>query len=74
VIAVRQVDDAVNAFRRAVERAIPWYDPDAEAEANARVEALSERIEQGRQRSIRARIAVEGVIADYRRGDGAMRR
>jgi hypothetical protein len=69
VIAVRRVDDAVNAFRRVVERVIPWYDPEAEAAADARVEALSQSVERTRLRSIRARIAVEGVIDSYRRGE-----
>ena len=41
-------------LRRAVERVLPWYDPQREAQRTQRTEAI-------RQRSIAARIAVENL-------------
>jgi hypothetical protein len=64
---VRAVDRLVNAVRGAVEAVLPWYDP-AEAHHRAR------ETERVRQRSIAARIRVEDVVEQYRRGDGTFRR
>jgi hypothetical protein len=47
-------------FHQFVEGLLPWFDPDAEQKRNERTEAI-------RQRSIRARINVEKLAADYRK-------
>ena len=64
---VQKVDDAVNRFRALVERALPWLNPEEEAERSAETERV-------RLRSVRARIRAEDVIASYRRADGTYRR
>lgn len=53
------VDDWRGRFRSLVERALPWYDPEAERARNARTEAI-------RLRAIRARIDAERVVKAYR--------
>lgn len=61
------IDRLVNAFRRGIERVLPWYD---ERERDTR-RAETERV---RRRSIAARLRVEEVAKSYKRADGVMRR
>lgn len=44
-------------FRRAIERAIPWFDPDEAARRDARTEAI-------RRRSIAARLSAEQLTPE----------
>ena len=53
-------------IRRVVERLLPWYDPELEAQRDAHTEAI-------RQRSIRARIAAEAIRDRYERFDRVIR-
>lgn len=53
------VGDVRSAWRRLVERALPWFDPEAERKRNDRTERI-------RLRAIRARINAEQVTEAYR--------
>ena len=53
-------------LRRAVEYALPWYDPKADAERKRETERV-------RRRSIAARVAMEDVAKRYERFDGVIR-
>ena len=55
------LDRIVTAFRRWVEDRLPWYDRAAEQAKERQVEAI-------RQRSIRARVRSEAVLAQHRLG------
>jgi len=63
----RRVDALVNAVRAAVERVVPWYDPEAEDRRRASA-SLSLRV------AARNRIRADAVIGDYRRAAGPLRR
>ena len=54
------------ALKRAVERALPWYD-------HAEVARRTSETERVRQRSVRARINAEAVAERYRRADRVLR-
>lgn len=54
-------------LRHLIARALPWYEPAKERERDRHTEAV-------RQRSIRARLQSERIIADYEQADAAARR
>lgn len=65
-VAPPMADRVRDAFRRTVERLLPWFDPELEAERNRRTEEI-------RQRSIAARIRVESLdVERLREGYGSM--
>lgn len=53
------LDRIVSRARRALEDLLPWYDREAERRAELHTEAV-------RQRSIKARIRAEAIIAQHR--------
>jgi len=71
---MRRIDDAVNGFRRAVERLLPWYDPEAEAAKEARTDAVVAEVKRVQRFSITTRVLSEPVIDSYRRADGTLGR
>lgn len=48
-LAVRRVDDMVNAFRRWVEDTVPWFDRAAEAEKDRHAASIALRSEAARE-------------------------